>query len=152
MRFLVVEMHNEGGGELVERCRQCFALDRRPSPSLQQGAHPLRALGDHLVLLLHADDQLRLGCGALQQPRPDVLVLAAVVVVEAVEQEVEMLRQSAADRAVAPDRGLPNQLGHHREPTAEDPMDHRHFLGPSRGGGTGFGRIGGLPSVGCRFY
>lgn len=65
-----------------------------------------------------------------------MFILAAVVVVKAVEQEVEMCGDRLGARGGA-HRGLPNQLGRHREAAPEDAMEHRHLLGPCGGCGRG---------------
>jgi hypothetical protein len=130
--LLVVQVLDQGVGELVQSRRQRLAVDRRHPPGLQLGPHLRRPLGHRCVLLLHPVDQLRLRRGALEEEGPDVLVLAGVVVVQPVEEEVEMRGDRPGARG-GRRRGAPYQPRDLRKAAAEDAVDDRHLLGAGCG-------------------
>ncbi len=129
VRLLLAEVLHEGVVVVGEQVGEAVADGgvggaREPG---QQGPDAAHGVGDVLVLVLHALDQVGLQADPAQQLRPEQGVLVGVVAVQAVGVALVVLGQQGGAGGVAgPDPA--EQVGHHLRLAPEDPVDHDHLL------------------------
>ena len=142
VRLLVVEVLEQGDPQPVEgRCD--LLRDGRPRlghPAGESGAEPVHELLDHVVLALHPVDQLRVGRVPFEELRPQQLVLAGVVQVQALQDEPGVAGDHGRTSGVAGRDGA-DEARDDRELTSERAVDDDHVVDIGQGGGVGAGLL-----------
>lgn len=126
--LLLAEVLVERGGQRGQRLRQRFAVHRVRRERGTLRLRPRQQLGDAFVLFLHPQHQRRVGGRAVEQLRPQQVVLTRVMVVQGGGEFREERHHLPGPGGVA-GGNTPDECGQRGELPTEAVVDHHHLAG-----------------------
>jgi hypothetical protein len=128
--LLLAHVLAQDRGRVADHGRQLPALDRirAASPPRRQLVDPVQRRLECRVLLLHAVHEVLVQRRALQQQRPDQVVLGLVMVVQRADDVGQVLGQYGGTRGVTRAHAF-DQVRQQVELPPEHPVHHDHRVG-----------------------